>query len=161
MSTKSRLYHVGLNPDAPAEVLHLAGVEFPKRSERVEGFGAETKRSVVQGAYLELTEEKVAAIKKAATEKVFRFGNEVTKQRKGKEVKHRRAFLIPKSGSGFVNGVPSKPYRKQDGDQDVGRFIFLRPVEHSAIKDETFDPLLMDEAPEARPEKPAKKGSAS
>jgi len=157
-----QLYHVGLNPDAPFEVIHLAGFELPKRSERVEGYGASTKRSVVQGTYLSLTDDQVAAIKRASTQKVFRFGAEVVKQRGKKETRYRRAILISKAGSGFIGGKPAKPYEEHDDDVLVGKFIFLRKSEHNALRDESFETLLQDDEPPAEVEKaerPTKKAT--
>lgn len=148
------MYRVGLNPDAPYDVVHLAGFEFPKRSERVEGYGASTKRSVVQGTILVLTDEDVAAIKKAAAEKVFRFGREVEKRRGAKTTKHRRAFIVSKAGAGFVNGKATKPYVEQEDDVPVGRFVFMEKTEYSPLKDEHFEPLLGDEP--AADQKPSK-----
>lgn len=140
-----KLYHVGLNPDAPMECLHLAGVEFPKRSERVEGFGAQTKRTDVQGTYLELSDAKVEAIKKASAMKFFRmkFDGDAHPGRNGKK-NLSRYVLMTKEGSGFLpGGQATKPYVPQAGDIDAGRFIYLKPAETNPVKGHvTYEPLL-------------------
>lgn len=134
-------YHVGLNPDAPYDVIHLAGFEIPKWTERVEGYGASTKRDRIQGVYLDLDDEQVERIKTASTRKVFRFAGKPSKRG------HRRALLIDKAGSGFTRtgqpgaGKPSKPYKPQPDDKDVAAFVYVRKSEHNLAKAETFESL--------------------
>lgn len=134
-------FHIGLNLDAPFDVIHLAGIEVPKWTEKVEGQGVETKRHRVQGAYLDLDATQAEKVRAAAKRKVFRFAGKPNK--KG----FRRAILVDKAGTGFgrtgspTAGKPSKPYKAQADDVDVSRFVYLREVDHNLAKAEQFETL--------------------
>lgn len=150
-------YHVGLNLDAPFDVIHLGGVEFPKWTETVEGYGVETKRSKVQGAYLELEEEQLQRIAAAATRKVFRYAGK-PRGKKG----YRRAILVDKAGTGFqADGTPSKAYKPQADDVDVARFVYVRESAHNFSRGETFETLSQASPAKVEPEPPSGKKKAS
>lgn len=129
---EKRLFRLGLRGDCPFQVIHLAGVEFPKVTEKVSGFGPETKRSEVRGVTLELTKEKLEAIKKAATFKVIRSTH-------GKKA---RSFMLDTRGTGkVIDGQPTRPYVAQPGDQSVEEFIYISAVEHSAYEEPSIPTL--------------------
>lgn len=66
------LYRCGLRSDCPyADVVHLAGKEFPKFSEKLHGDGFDGGSERIKGAVHDLSDEDVAAIKQAAARKVF------------------------------------------------------------------------------------------
>lgn len=114
-----QLFKCGVTPDCPFEVVHLAGLEFPKVTEKVTGHGAETKRDAIRGVVHELTPEKVEAVRAAARNKVIR-------TTKGKRP---RSLLLDARGSGkVIGGVPTRPYRPLPGDQRVEEFVYLEPV---------------------------------
>lgn len=132
-----RLYRVGTTQDSPFEVYHLAGVAFPKQTERVEldKFTGETKRSVIEGDVLRLTDGQVAACKAAAASK--------------------RVRIMVNPGSGevtqasiFVAG--SRRYQPDPKDRSVADFVYMQEVEESPHATQVRRPSLTDEAEAAK-----------
>lgn len=71
-ATTPRRYHLGLRAKnaesglpCPVDYITLAGVTFHKHTEKVTGWGPQTKRQRVQGGYAMLTDQQIADVKKA------------------------------------------------------------------------------------------------
>lgn len=131
-----RLYRVGTTPDSPFEVYHLAGIAFPKATERVEldRFTGETKRSQVEGDVLLLTDGQVAACKAAAA------------------AKRVRIMTNPASGevtqaSVFVAG--SRRYKPDPKDRSVADFVYMLEVEESPYSTQVRRAPLSEEGAKA------------
>lgn len=67
--SKSLPYHIGLRRThsenglpCPVQYITIAGVTFHEFTERVSGYGADTRRDRVQGCYVKLTDEQLQAV---------------------------------------------------------------------------------------------------
>lgn len=113
------LYQVGLKRDCPFSVVHLAGHEFPIRTQKISGYGPDQRVTDLDGVVLELSPAEVAAIKKAAARKVILGGI----GKKG------RAILLDSADRRY-----RKRYRVPDGEpyaaghRPVASWVYLRPV---------------------------------
>lgn len=114
------LFHCGVNSDCPFAVVHLAGLEFPKVTQRITGYGEEQQNSELVGVVHELDEARLKAIDKSLSKKVVRTTNG----------KRARSFLLTKD---------NKHFRPQEGDVSLGEYIYCRPVEHDPQKDRKFE----------------------
>ena len=140
-STKtSRRYRCGVTHDCPFAVLYLAGLDFPKMTEKVTGNGPETKRTEIRGVVRSLEDDQVAAIKKAAAKKFVRTSNG----------KFARSRLFSTASKGFT---------RQEGDVCVLSYLYLEPTEASEFE-EVRPKTLAEELAEAKAPKAADEVSA-
>lgn len=124
------LFRCGLRADCPFDVLHLAGREFVKRSERVSGFGTDTRRDAVPGTTHDLSEAQVKAIAEAAKRKVI------------------RSQITAKGGvRGTLLDSSDRHYRKVEGDRPVSEWAYMEPVEASPFAEHTPPTLAQSAAP--------------
>lgn len=105
------LYRRGLRRSAPFHVVHLAGFDFPKVTEKVTGSGPDTKRTEIRGVTAELDDEQLKAIAAAAERKVIRMT----------QGKSPRPLLLSKDGRGFV---------PMERDEPLMDYVYVEPVEH-------------------------------
>lgn len=122
----SLLFQCGLTPAAdgtpsPFSVVHLAGLEFPKITQKITGYGPEQVNSDIQGVVHELTEEKHKAVLESLKKKIVR-------QSSGKKAK---ASLFVTDGRQF------RP--NPDTDRPLADFIYIRPADHDPQEGRRFD----------------------
>jgi len=70
---QKHFYWIGALPSSPSEALYVAGVDFPKMTEKVTGFGKDTQRIPGIGHVRELTADQVARIRERLPRVVIRF----------------------------------------------------------------------------------------
>lgn len=132
------LVQVGLNRSCPLACVHLAGIEFPKFTQRVEGHGMETKRSDLPGVTLDLSEEQIAKVKAA-------LGRKFVRSTQGKRA---RSYLVDTATPGF------RPF--PDNDVPLAAYAYIKPVEADPFN-APEEPSLLEqgavkiEAPQADP----------
>ena len=137
-------YRCGVTSDCPFAVLYLAGLDFPKVTEKVTGSGPDTKRTEIRGVIRDLEAAQVAAVKKAAAGKFVRTTN-------GKSARSR---LFSKTSRGFKFDPAT--------DVCVTRYLYLEATEstpYEEVRPATLeDELSAETAPEPTPAKaPAKR----
>lgn len=136
MSTK--LYRVGVNPDCPVHQITVGGQCFTRRSEKVSGYGSQTKRVEMPGSIVELDEQQLKAIEKSAEAKFVRSTT-------GKKAK---SFVVTYDGR-------TKPLPR---DVPVVDFLYIEPVEENPYV-ERQRPTLAEAAAAAETSKASKKSA--
>tara|TARA_R110002072_G_scaffold35076_2_gene104162 strand:- start:16463 stop:16954 length:492 start_codon:yes stop_codon:yes gene_type:complete len=144
MSATATLYRCGLTKDCPADVVYLAGLDFPKLTQSVSGSGLDTRRSDIRGVVRELEPEQIKAIKAAAKHKFFRWSGG----------KNPRAKL---------HSMKAPGYKALEGDTPVASYVYLEPTSASdyeepkvpTLADEDEAPTAKDSAPETSEDKKA------
>jgi len=111
----SKLYRIGVTPDCPVHQVTVGGQTFPRRSEIVSGFGAETKRNEIMGAIVLMTPTDLKKIKERAKTKVIR-------ATKGKRARAK------------VYSTEARNYSANPGDLPVSQFLY---VEEANMADPT------------------------
>lgn len=103
-------YFVGTRPDCPRQNIALAGVCFPRWSEKVEydPDSMDTERMKRQGAVVLLTDVQVAEVKEASERKVFE--------------------ILP-YGRGILYNSTTRGFRPNKNQRPVSAFIFMQPIE--------------------------------
>ena len=130
-----KTYRIGVSPDCPLHHIVVGGVCFPRRSERVEGYGVETKRTEMRGAITLLTESQIKAAREGAKNKVIR-------STRGAK---------PRS---LIYSTKARNYRPIKGDEPVTKYLYIEQVGTNSNPYEVPQPVTFaDEAAE----KPAPK----
>ena len=131
MSATATLYRCGLTNDCPADVIYLAGLDFPKKTQSVAGSGLDTRRSDIRGVVRELEPEQIKAIKAAAKHKFFRWSGG----------KNPRAKLSSTKAPG---------YKPLEGDAPVAGYVYLESTTASDYEEPKVATLAdEDEQPAA------------
>ncbi len=107
----TRLFHCGVLADCPIHVVHIAGLEFPRTTVRIEGYGDEQVNSELQGVVHAIDEARFKLIRKRVKTKVVR-------STKGKRAK---SFLL---------STENKGYKPMDGDVPLEELIYFKEVDH-------------------------------
>jgi excisionase family DNA binding protein len=110
----SRQYWCGTLPGSPFQNIILAGLDFPSFIELIDHPDGtlKTQRTKVRGTVVHLSAQQVKAAQEAATKKVVRISGA------------RTALL----------SVDSRFYKKTGGDEAVGCYVYLIPLE-GAVED--------------------------
>ena len=101
------LYRVGVNTNCPVHQITLGGQNFTRMSEKVSGYGAETKREPMHGSIVIMQPGQVDKIMEAAKHKLVRFT----------EGKRARAHIVDDR---------SRTYRRNSKDVPVGQFVYCQ-----------------------------------
>lgn len=104
-----KMYRYGVNHDCPVHGVTIAGLCFPRKTEKVEGYGADTKRSEVEGMISILEESKFNEVIDAAQYKFVR-------GTKGKRARH---WIVDSRTRGF---------RSQPDDKPIADFIYMHEI---------------------------------
>lgn len=123
---EAKLYRIGLNNGCPVHQVRVAGQCFPRDSERVEGYGAETQRSKEAGALVLLQpgqEEKIRA-----------------------EAKHKVIRSTKNGKTARIYDDRTRNYSKMPGDTGVGGWLYIKTVETDPHAPPSF-PSLDDTEP--------------
>ena len=107
---EEKLYRIGVNADCPVHHVYAGGQCFPRTSEKVTGYGAETQRDKLKGAIVRLLPGQL--------EKCFKdAGHKVIRSTSGKRARSR------------VYDTNSKNDRAMPGDQPVAQFMYSVCIE--------------------------------
>lgn len=122
MGADRELYRIGVTPDCPVHQVTVGGHCFPRRTEKVTGYGAQTKRNEIQGSIVLLEPDDIDRIKEAAKDRVIR-------STRGKKV------------SSKVYHKKARNYRHQSHDQEVSDFLYIKKEESNPIEDQRYATL--------------------
>ena len=137
------LLRVGLNPDCPISCVHLAGIEFPMVTQRVEGYGTDTKRTEIRGVVLDLDDEQVAAAKAALARKWVR----------STTGRAARSYLVDSKTPGW------RPF--PDKDVPLSRYVYMVPANEDPYTHKAEPTVQVEqEAPVANTRRPQVKDTA-
>lgn len=148
-------FHVGTLPECPRWNLDLAGVNFPRSTERVEVRGGETIRTPMAGAVVRITEAKRKEVLRAIASRVVRFrGVQIDDNAPGaagdlvRDGRGMPAEAMASAAPAIVgtvicmDGNPSRPYRPQRGDRPLADFVYMeRRADLDAAKPSYPKPL--------------------
>jgi hypothetical protein len=126
------LYRIGVTPNCPVHQITVGGHCFPRRTEKVSGYGAQTKRNEIQGSIVLLEPGDIDRIRSAAKERVIR-------STRGKKV------------SAKVYHKKARNYRPQSHDQEVVDFLYIKKEETNPIYDQSYETLGQDGGPKDDP----------
>lgn len=130
-------FHVGTLPECPRWNLDLAGVNFPRSTERVELRGGETIRTPMAGAVVRISETKHKDVLRAIANRVVRFRKTAFEQNTpgasddlvgGAKLPDDAPAPSATSVTGTVivmDGNPQRPYRPQRGDRPLADFVYM------------------------------------
>ena len=122
-----KLYRYGVNPDCPVHAITLAGLCFPRTTEKVEGYGADTQRSKVEGMVSKLDEGKFAEVIEAAAHKFVR-------GTKGKKARH------------WVVDDRTRGFSPHPDDQPVAQYLYFEEIaERENPFEEKLRPTIAEE----------------
>ena len=153
MGADRELYRIGVTPNCPVHQITVGGHCFPRRTEKVTGYGAQTKRNEIQGSIVLLEPGDIDRIKEAAKDRVIR-------STRGKKL------------SAKVYSKSARNYRPQSRDLEVSDFLYIKKEETNPIDEQVYETIggsKADDKPEASPEesvkspkkaKPAKKAKS-
>ena len=79
-----KLYRIGVNGNCPMHQLYVGGQCFPRTTEKVSGYGADTQRDRIRGAVVRMGPGQLESCMAIAKHKVIR----VTKGRKARARLH-------------------------------------------------------------------------
>jgi hypothetical protein len=129
----AKLYRIGLTADCPVHQVSLGGRTFAKRTEKVEGYGADTRRTDVRGSFEFLTDQDVARIKENASKRVIRATSG--------DKKFCRVYA-----------TDNRRYRRLGGDEPLARYVYVEQVEESASPYGEYRPATIDQQASTRVE---------
>ena len=132
------LYRIGVNTNCPVHQIFAGGQCFPRRSQKVTGYGAETKRVDLRGAIVIMQEGQPKKCIESAKHKVIR----MTKGRKS----HAR-----------VHDTRNPKYRKMKRDVPVIDYMYLEPVDtlmnpYKPVAKKTIADMLREESSPSKPQ---------
>jgi hypothetical protein len=128
-----KTYRIGVSPGCPLHHIVVGGVCFPRRSERVEGYGVETKRTEMRGAITLLTDSQITAAREGAKYKVI------------------RSTRGPKPRA-LIYSTKARNYRPIKGDEPVTKYLYIEQVGTNTNPYEVPQPVTFaDEAPAPLP----------
>ena len=122
MGADRELYRIGVTPECPVHQITVGGHCFPRRTETVTGYGAETKRTELQGSMVLLADKDIEAIKVGAKRRVIR---STRGKKQSAKVYHKDA----------------RNYRQQPQDQEVSDFLYIKKEESNPIEDQRYATL--------------------
>lgn len=105
-----RLYRIGVNTNCPLHQVFAGGQCFPRRSQKVTGYGAETIRNDIEGAIVIMQEGQLERCIESATHKVIRMT-------KGRKARAR------------VHDTRNPKYRRMERDVPVVDYMWFEPVD--------------------------------
>ena len=147
MGADRELYRIGVTPECPVHQITVGGHCFPRRTETVTGYGAETKRTELQGSMVLLADKDIEAIKEGAKRRVIR-------STRGKKL------------SAKVYHKDARNYREGSNDQEVENFLYIKKEEINPTKVQSYATIgdsgtKAEEAPKAetpaKPDEPTQK----
>ena len=124
----AKLHRIGVTNDCPVHSVTVGGFNFPRRTERVTGHGAETRRDEVRGAIVELQEGDMDRIKAAADKRIVRS----TRQGRRAQVYH----------------VDQKYFRPNEADEPVSKYLYAEPISAEVSPYTDVRPATLDAASE-------------
>lgn len=134
-----KTYRIGVSPDCPLHHIVVGGVCFPRRSERVEGYGVETKRTELRGSIVKLTDAQIAAAREGAKHKVIR-STHGSKPR------------------ALIYSLKGRNYRPIKGDEPVAKYLYIEEVGTNSNPYEVPRPVTFaDESKKPAPSKNKKR----
>lgn len=140
------LYRIGVNADCPIHQIFAGGQCFPRRSQKVSGYGAETERVDLQGAYVRMQAGQLERCIEEAQHKIIR----TTRGRKA------RARVYDKR---------SRNWRPMPGDMPVIQFMWFELVEgndpHLPLQKKTIADVLKEQTSSKVPESGRRRRSSS
>ncbi len=136
------LYRIGLNSDCPVDQISAGGQTFVKKSEKVSGYGGDTKRTDVVGAIVRVPPGQLDKIMESARHKVIRSTT-------GKRARHK------------VYDTRCRNYLRQAGDVPAMQFMYWEKVEGQENPfEKVAKPTLSDLAQAQESSKRKKAGSS-
>lgn len=118
-------YRIGLKPECPVHIITLGGFSFSKVTERVSGYGGDTKRTEIIGAIVTLTKAQIEGIFAGAK-------NRVVRSTRGKKSRSR------------VYAKDSRGFRPSEFDREVIELIYIKPLGEFNPHEEFDAPSLAD-----------------
>ena len=122
MGADRELYRIGVTPNCPVHQITVGGHCFPRRTEKVTGYGAQTKRNEIQGSIVLLEPGDIDRIKSAAKDRVIR-------STRGKKL------------SAKVYSKSARNYRPQSRDLEVSDFLYIKREETNPIEEQVYETL--------------------
>jgi len=121
--------------DCPVHSVTVGGFNFPRRTERVTGYGADTQRDEVRGAIVELDDEDLERIKTGASKRVVR----ATRNGRRAQVYH----------------VEQKYFRPNKADESVAKYLYAEPISaevspYTDVRPATLADATPQETPKTR-----------
>lgn len=136
LTAGERLYRIGVNTDCPLHQVFAGGQCFPRRSQKVTGYGAATQRNDMRGAIVRMQAGQLEKCIESAKHKVIR-------QTKGRKSRAR------------VYDTRSPKYRKMQNDEPVINYMWFEELDslHNPFEP-TAKPTIADhiKASEPKPE---------
>jgi len=105
-----KLYRIGVNDDCPVHQIFAGGQCFPRKSEKVTGYGSETERTKVRGAVVRMGPGQLEKCFEAASHKVVR-------STKGRKSRSR------------IHDTRARNYRKMDNDRPILGLMYAVPLD--------------------------------
>ena len=122
MGADRELYRIGVTPNCPVHQITVGGHCFPRRTEKVTGYGAQTKRNEIQGSIVLLEPGDIDRIKEAAKDRVIR-------STRGKKL------------SAKVYSKSARNYRPQSRDLEVSDFLYIKKEETNPIEEQVYETI--------------------
>lgn len=122
MGADRELYRIGVTPECPVHQVTVGGHCFPRRTETVTGYGAETKRTELQGSMVLLADKDIEAIKQGAKRRVIR-------STRGKKL------------SAKVYHKDARNYREVANDLEVENFLYIKKEDVNPTKVQSYATL--------------------
>jgi len=143
------LYQIGVNTNCPVHQATVGGQCFPRMSEKVSGYGAETVRQPINGAIVVMQSGQPERIMEEIKFKLIR----------STDGKRARARIVD---------TRSKRYRANRQDVPLADYVYMRPLDarddpHAEVAEVTLsgkDPRAEDEQPKAKGKSKPKAASA-
>ena len=120
------LYRIGLKPNCPVHQLVVGGGCTVKRTQKVTGRNANTKRNDVNGVEMCLTDEQINAVIKGVKNRVIR----------STTGKKRRSRVYVKS---------NKFFRPEENDKEASAFVYIEELEEKESSFQAFDRPSLEE----------------
>lgn len=130
----AKLHRIGVTNDCPVHSVTVGGFNFPRRTERVTGHGADTRRDEVRGAIVELQDGDLERIQAAAEKRVVRS----TRQGRRAQVYH----------------VESKYFRPHEADEPISKYLYAEPISAEVSPYTDVRPTTLADAAQATQESP-------
>lgn len=122
MGADRELYRIGVTPECPVHQITVGGHCFPRRTETVTGYGAETKRTELQGSMVLLADKDIEAIKQGAKRRIIR-------STRGKKL------------SAKVYHRDARNYREGANDLEVEDFLYIKKEAINPTKIQSYATL--------------------
>lgn len=138
---KRARYYVGTLPSCPVQNVTVGGISFPRfRGNPTFDDRGRPDRELDFGIFIDLAEAEVSFVQKAVSTRVLRLlGKEPEPGKDDPErtPSRRRAAIYP---------IDGKNYHHREGDQPLGRFLYMHRVDAmTAEQMQSFPPEAMEE----------------